>query len=51
MMSLEKIEQDIKMVMDSNIPNEEKDKIIFRLEKKYRKNGGKKSLGSIQSNK
>jgi predicted DNA-binding protein (UPF0278 family) len=50
MMSLEKIEQDIKMVMDSNIPNEEKDKIIFRLEKKYRKNGGKKSLGNIQSN-
>ena len=42
--SLDKIEQDLNMIMNSNINDDEKDKKIVSLEKIYRQKGGKKNL-------
>ena len=48
--SLDKIEQDLNMIMKSNINNDEKDKKIVSLEKIYRQKGGKKTLAQIATN-
>lgn len=49
--SLDKIEQDLNMIMKSNINNDEKDKKIVSLEKIYRQKGGKKTLEKIATKK
>ena len=44
---LEKLEENIKMIVLSNIDNTEKDKKLVRLYNKYRLKGGTKTLGEI----